>query len=529
MLLLHGRAVFGDRRGGKTVDTSNKTLVNQVLPGMVGFICLMWGIGICSGPSSISAATIPTGYMAFGKYVKVGSSDYVSGHELACAPGDDFCGDNTEWDETTGTCVGTGTSTCLEGDLADPYGCLTCISGYAYNNVYDSCALKCGANSTSTSVTACTCNDFYQTSAGTTSYSNTGGSCSVCPSGYEVSATLGTCVLACGSNSSNSSVTTCACDGGWYTSSGTTSYTTVGGECNTQALPCGANSTNNVSNSLQCVCNSGYYADSSGATSYTNYGGSCSYQKCTGSNTTGTYVSNGTCTCSSGFYSNTSGGTTVSGVTAACSYKKCGTGTTGTYVAASNGTCTCSSGKYSNSNSATTVGIATGTCTYNKYCTGTNVTVKYATSQPTCACKSGYYYNDSCSTTPTNTGSCNNSVQYTASGGSTKCTTASACKSTLGGFCWDTLDSNTYTWANRANGCDSGYSVPTRDQFYTLLSKAGSGNQIYSSWGLSSDRYFWSATGYDSSYAYRLYVGSSNAGVNYFDKASSSYVRCIKN
>ena len=101
----HGVVVFGGRQVGKRLETSNKTLVGQCLPVVVGLICLMWGIDVCRGPLAVQAATIPTGYVPFGKYVKVGSTDYISGHELACQPGSDFCGEGTAWHAASSTCI----------------------------------------------------------------------------------------------------------------------------------------------------------------------------------------------------------------------------------------------------------------------------------------------------------------------------------------------------------------------------------------------------------------------------------------
>ena len=76
----------------------------QLAGAMVGILVLMWGIGVCSGASR--AATIPAGSVAFGKYVKVGSADYITGHELACQPGSDFCGPHSTWNYQTHTCEG---------------------------------------------------------------------------------------------------------------------------------------------------------------------------------------------------------------------------------------------------------------------------------------------------------------------------------------------------------------------------------------------------------------------------------------
>ncbi|MBQ6438301.1 hypothetical protein IJJ12_02870, partial [bacterium] len=51
------------------------------------------------------AATIPAGYLEFGKYVKVGATDYISGHELACKPGNDYCGNGSKWSTALSKCI----------------------------------------------------------------------------------------------------------------------------------------------------------------------------------------------------------------------------------------------------------------------------------------------------------------------------------------------------------------------------------------------------------------------------------------
>ncbi len=121
---------------------------------------------------------------------------------------------------------------------------------------------------------------------------------------------------------------------------------------------------------------------------------------------------------------------------------------------------------------------------------------------------------------------CNNTGYYLGADGSYY----TGCNGTLsGGFCWDTLDNNTYTWANRNNGCDSGYSVPTTAQFNTFLSNMGTKSQIYTAWGLSSSRRFWSATENDSTNAHYMYVDSTFTYINYYSgKGNQGHVRCIR-
>ena len=105
MRSMHARAAFCGRRVGDKKATSNKTPVNKCISGLVGTICLVGGI-VCRWPSILQAATVPLSGVPFGKYVKVGSADYISGHELACQPGSDFCGEGSAWNNLTQSCTG---------------------------------------------------------------------------------------------------------------------------------------------------------------------------------------------------------------------------------------------------------------------------------------------------------------------------------------------------------------------------------------------------------------------------------------
>jgi len=102
------------------------------------------------------------------------------------------------------------------------------------------------------------------------------------------------------------------------------------------------------------------------------------------------------------------------------------------------------------------------------------------------------------------------------------------CPGTLsGGFCWDTLDNTTYTWTDSQNGCDTGYTVPSKSQFDIFLSNMGNGNQIYNSW--RSTGMYWSSTPKTSKAAYALNVNGTYTnffGLNY---GNQEKVRCIKN
>ena len=167
-------------------------------------------------------------------------------------------------------------------------------------------------------------------------------------------------------------------------------------------------------------------------------------------------------------------------------------------------TCTCDSGYYYSNSGVQTHSVDGGSCSYIDCLTYNNTLDS-----------NGNRYVD-------NVSSCN---YYQTAAGSYEL--ASNCDGTLsGGFCWDTLDSNTYTWTGRNNGCDSGFTVPTKDQFNTYISRMGSGNQIYQAWGLYG--YYWSSTESNSSYAYSMDVNSGSAGTLNNNKTFSYYVRCIK-
>ena len=111
----------------------------------------------------------------------------------------------------------------------------------------------------------------------------------------------------------------------------------------------------------------------------------------------------------------------------------------------------------------------------------------------------------------------------------------------MNGACWMTADyRSSVNWTTIMNGssssttpysvqgvCPDGWYVPVKSQFDGLASKYGSGSTLYSYFGLSSYRYFWSATQDGSSLAYRLYVDGSNAGVYVSNKTYSSWLRCV--
>ncbi|MBQ6437873.1 hypothetical protein IJJ12_00640, partial [bacterium] len=99
---------------GNFLETSNETLFRPREAIMVGTFCLMSGM-VCRLAAPVGAATMPAGSIPFGKYVKVGSNDYVTGHELACQLGSDWCGDNSYWSTSEQTCQGLVSTNVLDG------------------------------------------------------------------------------------------------------------------------------------------------------------------------------------------------------------------------------------------------------------------------------------------------------------------------------------------------------------------------------------------------------------------------------
>ena len=253
---------------------------------------------------------------------------------------------------------------------------------------------------------------------------------------------------------------------------------------NLQTFTCGEHSTLTATNT--CTCDNGYYYDNSGAQTHSVDGGTCGFTACA----SGTYAD------SSGHQYTNDG---------ACSYEQCSGTNVNTSMYTNNNTCNCSSGYYANSGLTLTTTINGGACNYRQ-------------------CTVSYTY-DSASSSYKN--SCTGATGYYKSASNTYKT---GCTGQLsGGFCWDTLDSNTYAWGNRNSGCDSGYSVPTAAQFSTYSSLM-SASQIYKAWGLTSSRYYWSATGVSgSTNAIYIAITSSSALNTKAPKSRLLYVRCIKN
>ena len=113
------------------------------------------------------------------------------------------------------------------------------------------------------------------------------------------------------------------------------------------------------------------------------------------------------------------------------------------------------------------------------------------------------------------------------------CTVAGHSGKYYGGYCWQWMDaSGGSTWAEAKTVCNSmGWSLPTYDQFHSLLKAIGSGSQLYNA-GWKAGRYWSSTPGGSSTLAYFLYVASSSASLNYgsshgYSTSSTLGVRCV--
>ena len=116
-----------------------------------------------------------------------------------------------------------------------------------------------------------------------------------------------------------------------------------------------------------------------------------------------------------------------------------------------------------------------------------------------------------------------------------------------------------YTWAAAQKVCPSGWHLPSKADFKSLLDKVGSSggersaNLRAPSWAEGEDKYgfsvlpagfcysddvefnvlgslavFWSSTGDNENYAYRLYINGLIAGVDIRSKNDGYSVRCLK-
>ncbi|MBQ9029801.1 InlB B-repeat-containing protein [Candidatus Saccharibacteria bacterium] len=86
---------------------------------------------------------------------------------------------------------------------------------------------------------------------------------------------------------------------------------------------------------------------------------------------------------------------------------------------------------------------------------------------------------------------------------------------------------NKLTWANISGKCPSGYNLPSKSDYDNLISNY-SGGGLYNALHLSSPRYFWSSTGYDSGDAYYMCVDSSFAFTGHNYKTDNFYLLCYK-
>ena len=98
------------------------------------------------------------------------------------------------------------------------------------------------------------------------------------------------------------------------------------------------------------------------------------------------------------------------------------------------------------------------------------------------------------------------------------------------GYCWTWADVGTANWNDAKSLCTSmGWSLPTKDQFQSLLNAIGSGSQLYNAGWRNSTGYYWSSTPNGSNYAYPLNVTSSSAGIYIYNYNTGNTlgVRCV--
>jgi hypothetical protein len=78
---------------------------------------------------------------------------------------------------------------------------------------------------------------------------------------------------------------------------------------------------------------------------------------------------------------------------------------------------------------------------------------------------------------------------------------------------------------------NSDWFLPSKTQYDALVFAAGSGSQLHTALGLGANTTFWSSSEYTSgtSGAWRLYVYSSSAATDYYDKTYSHDVLCRRN
>ena len=95
------------------------------------------------------------------------------------------------------------------------------------------------------------------------------------------------------------------------------------------------------------------------------------------------------------------------------------------------------------------------------------------------------------------------------------------------GKCWQTKNYKMVPWASRS--CPTGFTMPTKGDFDTLISKynGGSGPELYNALADGSGNTIWSSTSYDTNHAYTLNLRTSYSDVaNDGIKTTSYYIRC---
>ena len=174
-----------------------------------------------------------------------------------------------------------------------------------------------------------------------------------------------------------------------------------------------------------------------------------------------------------------------------------------------------------NNQSGTGCSSKTGTygSTWGTLCTPTRANASYTTYS-----FGGWYTGTSGSGT-------NITANSTVSGNQTvyaKWNATSTCsgKVLADGKCW-LMKNGGWTFSEAQSQCPSGYSMATKAQLDTLVSKYSSNNGLSNAVGLSS-YYFWSSTGYDTNNAYALYIVSSGSSVSYRSRSLGLGAACIK-
>ena len=108
------------------------------------------------------------------------------------------------------------------------------------------------------------------------------------------------------------------------------------------------------------------------------------------------------------------------------------------------------------------------------------------------------------------------------------CTVAGHTGKYYGGYCWQWMTASDSSTLQKAETiCNSmGWSLPTQDQFQTLLNNIGTGGQLYNAGWING--YYWSSTPDGWGGMITLSVGGSEAKFySNFSSSSSAKVRCV--